>query len=227
MRDIVTYIRDSGLRVGDQLPSEGKLSQAFGVSRPVVREAFGALSALGVVDVGNGRLPKVGALSSLPMVVSIDHALTTNQMTFSEVWEVRRRIENGSAALAAVNRTDRQAQLIVDLAEDIARSRPQSREMLEAEIAFHRAVAEASGSVLIQHILESFHPIMHRAVPLAWSTRATLEQQHEVHDKHRAIASAIASQDKAGAERAMDAHFDGAVAEILEESARLILRQLD
>ena len=42
------YIRSNALKVGDVLPSEGNFATEIGVSRPVVREAFHALSALGM-----------------------------------------------------------------------------------------------------------------------------------------------------------------------------------
>lgn len=224
MQQIVGYIREANLRVGERLPSEGQLSQRFGVSRPVVREAFGALSALGVVDVGNGRLPRVASVSSFPMVVTIDHALNTDQITFSQVWEVRRSLEVGAAASAALHRTDAQAAELHATVEAMARCDPYSDEMAQTDIAFHRLVAEASGNVLFQQIINSFHGLMLRAVPLAWTTRFTPAQIKDVFAKHAAVAEAIQNRDPSAAEAAMEAHFIGGVATILENSARQALR---
>ena len=54
--DAVTrHIRSNGLRVGDTLPGEAHFAEELGVSRAVMREAFGALAALRLIDVGNGR----------------------------------------------------------------------------------------------------------------------------------------------------------------------------
>lgn len=49
------YIRTHDLKVGDTLSGEGSFAAQLGVSRPVMREAFGARTALRLVDVGNGR----------------------------------------------------------------------------------------------------------------------------------------------------------------------------
>ena len=56
------HIRDHDLKVGDSLPGEGSFAKDMGVSRAVMREAFGALAALGLIDVANGRRAKVGAV---------------------------------------------------------------------------------------------------------------------------------------------------------------------
>lgn len=47
------HIRDNDLKVGDKLPGEGSFAADLGVSRAVMREAFGALAALGLIDVAN------------------------------------------------------------------------------------------------------------------------------------------------------------------------------
>ena len=54
---VTDYIRDQGLRVGDSLPGEAFFATSLGVSRAVMREAFGAMAALRLIDVGNGRKP--------------------------------------------------------------------------------------------------------------------------------------------------------------------------
>lgn len=224
MREILKLIRDQDMRVGDRLPSEGQIAQRLEVSRQVMREAFGALSALGVVDVGNGRLPKVSGVSSFPMVIAIDHALYTGQVTFSQVWETRRRLEGGAAALAARHRTDEEAANITSLAQAMADCRPMTTEMVDLDIAFHRSIAVASHNLLFEQIIGSFEPLMARAVPLAWSTRTTPHHQSDILAKHRRVAEAITEQDPNAAEAAMEAHFDESIASILESSANLALR---
>jgi DNA-binding FadR family transcriptional regulator len=45
MNAVTGYIRDQRLRVGDTLPGEAHFAELLGVSRAVMREAFGALAA--------------------------------------------------------------------------------------------------------------------------------------------------------------------------------------
>ena len=86
------FIRINDLKVGDTLPGEGSFAQQLGVSRPVMREAFGALAALRLVDVGNGRKPRVGAIDGSVMAASMGHAVNTAQVSLADVWEVRRTL---------------------------------------------------------------------------------------------------------------------------------------
>ena len=109
MNAVKTHIRISGLHVGDTLPGEGFFADQLGVSRAVMREAFGALAALKLIDVANGRRARVGAIDGSVIAESLDHALSTEQIKVADVWEVRRTIEMRTAALAARNATSTQA----------------------------------------------------------------------------------------------------------------------
>ena len=75
----------------------------------MMREAFGALAALRLIDVANGRKPRVGAMDGAVMAASLDHAVSTAQISVPEIWDVRRTIELRTAELAATERTDAEA----------------------------------------------------------------------------------------------------------------------
>ena len=79
IEDVTGYMRDSNLRVGDTLPGEGYFAERLGVSRAVMREAFQALAALKLIDVANGRKPRVGAMDGSVIAASLDHAVSTAQ----------------------------------------------------------------------------------------------------------------------------------------------------
>lgn len=56
LEDSVTQAIGSGqIKPGDKLPTEGELVEAFGLSRPVVRQAYGSLAASGLVVRERGR----------------------------------------------------------------------------------------------------------------------------------------------------------------------------
>lgn len=209
------YIREKGLRVGDTLPAEGYFAEELGVSRAVMREAFGALAALKLIDVANGRRAKVGALDGSIIATSLDHALSTAQIDVADVWDVRRTIEMRTASLAAKNATPVQAARIVALAEAMGKDDQPHEQTTEDDIDFHLAIAEASGNALFNQIVISFVPLMRVAVPKAWSTRRTTKQRAEILERHRRIAWAIANRDSKAAERCMATHFDEAIGALL------------
>lgn len=214
------HIVENRLHVGDTLPGEGHFAGALGVSRAVMREAFGALAALKMIDVGNGRRPRVAAIDGSVMAAAISHGVTTDQISIAEVWDVRRTLEGRTTALAAVRRSEAQAETIVTLAEAMAAETDRLPEITRHDIAFHQTIAEASGNALFVQIVRSFAPLMKVAVPAAWETRIAVEQRDLVIARHRAIARAIAERDSAAAAAAMHAHFDESIGAILLNAER-------
>lgn len=216
MQAVTEHIRNNNLRAGDSLPGEVHFATQLGISRPVVREAFGALAALRLVDVGNGRRPRVAPIDSSAMAASLDHAVMTAQVSVSEVWEVRRTIELRTAELAARSRTAAEAREIQALADAIATDADDQAQRTAHDIAFHQAIARASHNALFVHIVDSFIPLMEIAVPTAWRTRTAEAQRELMIERHQAVAKAIADGDPAAALAAMDAHFDSSVGDLLK-----------
>lgn len=213
---VSAHIRQNNLRVGDTLPGEGHFAETLGVSRAVMREAFGAMAALRLIDVGNGRKPRVGALDGSVISTSLQHAISTAQITVADIWDVRRTIEQRTAALAATARTDAEAAEIVALAEAMATDKDDLVKRTAHDIAFHNAIAKASHNVLFIQIVASFAPLMEIAVPTAWRTRVAKRQKQIMIDRHRAVAAAIQNRDRETAAAAMALHFDDAIGDLLK-----------
>jgi GntR family transcriptional regulator, transcriptional repressor for pyruvate dehydrogenase complex len=98
---IAEYIRERELQSGDRMPSEVQISIDLKISRGIVREAFRSLSAAGVLEVGAGRSPKVGALNNVLLTHVMRHALSTRQVLPDQVLDLRCSIEVRGAELAA------------------------------------------------------------------------------------------------------------------------------
>jgi len=218
--DAVTqHMRESNMRVGDTLPGEGYFAERLGVSRAVMREAFQALAALKLIDVANGRKPRVGALDGSVIATSLDHAISTAQIKVIDVWDVRRTIEVRTAMLAAANASAAQADRIVDLAEKLEAEDQADEHTTGTDIEFHLAIAEASGNELFHQIVISFVPLMKVAIPQAWGTRQTSDQRRDSVNRHRKLAQAIRSRDVEGARQWMSLHFDESVGLMLGTAA--------
>jgi DNA-binding FadR family transcriptional regulator len=211
MQAVTGFIRSERLKAGDWLPGELHFARELGVSRAVMREAFGKLAALRLIDVANGRRPRVSTVDMSVMAVSLDHAVNTAQVTFREVWDVRRTLELRTAALAASLRTDEEAAAILHHARSMTACRDDFARMTQHDVALHQAIAIASRNALFAHIVASFSGLMAETVPVAWKTRSTEAEREGVLECHRRVAEAIADRDAAAAERAMDAHFDDSI----------------
>ncbi|MBA4089184.1 MAG: FadR family transcriptional regulator [Sphingobium sp.] len=209
------HIRAHSLRVGDTLPGEGAFATSLGVSRAVMREAFGALAALHLIDVGNGRRARVGAIDGSVMGASLDHAVSTEQVSVADVWDVRRTLELRIAALAAQRRTDTQAAEILAIAQAMAQECDDMAQVTRLDIALHNAIAEAASNLLFAQIMRSFAPLMETAVPRAWETRRTDAQRQDIIACHLDLAQAIVDRDPAAAAAAIDRHFDTSIGQML------------
>jgi DNA-binding FadR family transcriptional regulator len=212
------HIRANCLKVGDEIPSEGRFALELGVSRPVMREAFHSLAALKMIDVGNGRRARVGAIDGSVMAASMGHAVSTSQVSLADVWDVRRTLELRTAELAAGNRTDAQADAIVAAAHAIESCRDETTRAA-ADTAFHQAIAFASGNELYFQIVRSFEQMMHIAIPQAWAGRASERERQESLELHHEVARAIAERDPELARAAMDSHFARSIGDLFQRGA--------
>lgn len=206
--EVTSHIREHDLRSGDTLPSEAAIAAKVGVSRTVVREAFGALSALSLLDVGNGRRARVGAVDGLMMAMPFEHAVDTAQATVSQVWDARRSLERRTAELAAIRRSSEEARVILDHARALRAAGGDLAVQTEHDIAFHAAIAGATRNPVFVLLIASFSSLMRQTCPIGWRSRRTEADRLAVFDQHDRIAEAIGAGDPVAAEAAMNAHFE-------------------
>jgi GntR family transcriptional regulator, transcriptional repressor for pyruvate dehydrogenase complex len=214
-RAINERIRRDHLQVGKPIPSEADLAEGLGVSRTVVREALRALSALGIVDLGNGRRPRVGAIDKEALGLVLDHAVHTDQATIQQIYDVRRTIEMRTVALAALRRLDVEAQEIASHAAGMRTNFLRPEQAMEHDIAFHAAIAVASRNPLFALIVGSFGVITRQTWRIGWDSRRTDDQRLASVGCHERIAAAIGARDASAAEVEMATHFDDSVKALL------------
>lgn len=208
---IIDDIRANGLRKGDLLPGENALATKLGVSRIVVREANRYLAALGIVEIANGRAPRVSVPDENVVGMLLDHVVYTRHVTVQQVLAVRRPLEIRSAALAAMRRTPEEAQRIVSHAAGMRKALKDPEAMREHDIALHATIAEATQNPLLAIMIKAFEPVTRQTWPVGWKSRAEQDEQLLMIACHESIADAILRQDVADARATMAAHFDDTV----------------
>lgn len=146
------------IRAGDRLPTEHEFADRLAVSRNSVREAIRMLQAAGLVDVRHGtgsfvREPVDGPLAQLMLFRTL-----VAQSTPAALVEVRRLFERSCAELAATRRTEADLAAMRGAIDRLRRlgGDPQAdaAALLDADLAFHRAVYRASGNELIASLAE-------------------------------------------------------------------------
>lgn len=193
VRGITEQIVGGELRPGDRLPTEARLSQDHGVSRTVVREAMSQLRASGLVESVRGR-------GSFVLARPAGHGRGPAPRTAEEVrelWELRLALEVAIVGWAARRRTAVDLDRLRRAADRFAEAvRP--ADALEADRAFHRSLAAASGNSRFVVALDELGPAMVMMPPERLRS-ATAEQDRQRHAvvvaEHGEIVAAVAEQD--------------------------------
>jgi DNA-binding FadR family transcriptional regulator len=207
VRDQLEAAIDRGdYRPGDRLPSERELVELLGVSRVSVREAIRSLEAIGLVEVQHGRGCFVSESRSDRYASSFSHWLTVHRDEIFELLKVRGALDELAAEAAATGDRDGWPVRLRELNEAFRATDADAIDLLVArDVAFHDAVAEASGSPLLGDLLRELHETFNE------SRRATLQPRGRPGDsarEHDAIIAAIEDGDPTAARAAVAAHLE-------------------
>lgn len=222
VRHLLEKIGDRQLRPGDVVESEGELSRTLSVSRGTVREAYRILAALGVLEIGNGRRPRVHAVNSLALAQIFGHALKIAQATPLHVLEFRRGIEIHSAQLAARFATEEQLRRLRALAADMRAALGDETRRSECDMAIHKTLAEASRNPLNSLVLTALQTAISQSLRADHSVRRSEREIVRIVDAHEAIVERVCAQDPVGAGAAMACHFDLSVNSLSHDGPRAL-----
>ncbi len=212
---IASLIRENELKPGDRLPAEATLTKDLHVSRTVVREALRSLAALRLVDLGAGKRPTVAELDDATMSLMINHGVVTDQIDIQQIYDARRTIEARTATLAALRRSNDEARIILDHARAMEEKFADPPAIMEHDIAFHLAIAKASGNPVFTLIIGAFQGVMRETWPIGWRSRPGEEDRRAMNRLHVELAEAIAAGDPRSAADLMARHFDESIKALL------------
>ena len=195
------------LRPGEKLPSEAELVEEYAVSRTVVREAVTRLRAEGLVETFQGRGSFVLAVPE-PSSFSLEASAIRSQRDVLDMVDFRLGVETEAAALAARHHTDADSLAISEALAELGRAGHEGA--VEADFAFHRAVAAATGNRFYTDLLDALGPMMimlpRMQLGSAYSLTDT-EHVDRVNREHEAVAAAVLAGDAETARAAMRVHL--------------------
>lgn len=203
--EVQKLILNDLLRPGDRLPAERDLAIKFQVSRTVVREAIRSLAAQGLVDVQQGR----GTVVCVPSVASLTPPMTlllkgNKDLDHAKVIEVRRVLEIEIAGIAAERRTSKDLEAMEQILENRHETRANREAFVEWDMAFHAALAKATGNELFSLLLDSVAAVMRKVREVGFDVPGTPERAYRY---HRLILDEVAAGDPAKAREAMIKHL--------------------
>lgn len=175
---------------GSKIPTEPTLMAQLGVGRSTVREAIRVLVSAGLLEVRQGDGTYV--LDRTAGHEPLEYRL--RRSTAEEIREVRRIIEVETARLAAQNRTPADIDTLREALEQkrTARLAGDAHGYVTADIAFHTAVAAASGNALLADLYRSFSTVFQDFLDILIADRGVNQYQDRI---HHGLLDAIADKD--------------------------------
>ena len=206
------------LPAGKSLPIEAELGKKFGASRTVMREAVKILSTKGLI----GQRPRVGTyvhpedrwdlLDAEVLTWILDrhfsHALVR------EFLEVRLGIEPAAAALAAVNATAADKDLLRQKLEKMKGAMNGHFDPVAADIAFHATILEISHNRFFHQLTPIVETALRFSIRLTNKTKGALAD----YDAHAKIYRAISNGNADAATRACRELINEALALVIKSS---------
>jgi DNA-binding FadR family transcriptional regulator len=201
--------------VSSRLPPETKLAQQLDVSRPVVREALMRLREDGLIASRPGagsfviRCPAKNVYEFAPL-----HSIADIQRCFI----FRIALEGEAAALAAHDHDAEGLRRIRDALAALDRTLQGDILGVEEDIAFHRAIAEATGNRFFAETLAALHAQISVGIRLNRNLSLIQPRKRIVggQEEHRLVFDKIAARDEAGARQAMRQHIENARKRVFE-----------
>lgn len=208
-RKLVVELASGKYPVGSRLPAERELANAYGVSRPTVREATIALEVRGLVEVRIG--------SGTYVVRLPDHEHTANfDVSAFELTEARLLFESEAAALAATQITEEEIAELEALVAEIARENQDPTGTDKADHAFHLMIGRATKNHAVYEAIERLWNLRHNSPEAALlHEKARTANVKPVVEEHTAVLDALRARDPAAARHAMRNHLSAVLESLL------------
>lgn len=197
--------------VGERLPSERQLAEEFGVSRPPLRDALGALAARQLLHCRLGGGHYVSEYMQNDFMGAWQGLLGRHDYLGDDVLDFRRSLEGTLASLAAQRRTDgdlaRMAFWLDEL--ETAYARRQIDKQSQADVGFHQSIAEAAHNILFAQLSGSLLRMLHRHTQQNLANMFRVANlKPELMAQHRTLFVAIKKRQPHKAAQMAHAHID-------------------
>lgn len=222
---LTEQIIDGALLPGAFLPTETELSETFGVSRTVIREATKTLMAKGLVEVQRGR----GVLVREPVreeviAQTFSMLLRRRAVTFWHLWHMRVILETEVAGLAAEHRTPTQLHTLRQTMLAMENPDATLEDLVNADMAFHQMLAQAASNPLLELIFQSVTGLMRASRKLT----LRLSGAHRALAGHQQIFAAVDRGDAETARAMMREHLQNVKEDLpIQPATNLVFDEKD
>ncbi|WP_343718104.1 FadR/GntR family transcriptional regulator [Inquilinus sp.] len=211
--DMLGRIRHGQFPGDGKLPSEKELSQSFGVSRPIVREALRRLREEGLIQSRQGAGSfVVGAAEPQPARPANGGQGIQTISDVRRIYEFRIALEGEVAYAAALNRNEALLAAVKKELDAIDQAIQTGKIGVQQDSDFHTAIARATQNQYFEAALAAVRPHLDYVIDLARSFSVLHSAGHlaMVQREHAAVYEAIRDGDAIKAREAMQAHIRNA-----------------
>ncbi|AOY75306.1 FadR/GntR family transcriptional regulator [Clostridium formicaceticum] len=200
--EIINFIINENLNVGDKLPNEFELAAKLGVGRSTVREAIKALISRNVLEIRRGA----GTFVSQKLGVADDPLGLTffkdKHKLALDLIEIRFMIEPRIASLAAMNASDEEIACMTKLCHEVEMLIHAGENHVAKDVEFHTCIASSSKNLVMPNLI----PIINTAIALFIDLTHSILKQETI-QTHREILEAIKAHQPNKAHDAMLLHL--------------------
>jgi GntR family transcriptional repressor for pyruvate dehydrogenase complex len=203
--DLRGSLDDRTWQPGDRLPPERELASTMGVSRSSLREALRALAMLGVAEMRQGDGTYVSSLEPEKLLRPVGLVLSLSDAGLSELFEARKLVEPGLAALAAERIDSTAAAELVRCAEASPEALEDAEAFMWNDIELHGRIARAADNAVLCRLLDS---VASMGIASRRRTGRLAKVRLQSAQDHVEVAAAIAAGDAEEARAAMLRHLE-------------------
>lgn len=213
--ELMKYILQEPIELGQKIPNEFELAERFGVGRSTIREAVKGLVSRGILEVRRGAGTYVINTNTIEEDPLGLNKIEDKYKLALDLFDVRLMIEPEIAALACENATEEEMKKLKRLCDETEQLYLGGHNHVGKDIEFHTCIARCSKNQVVETLIPVINTAVHTFANL---THRLLKQQ--TIETHRAITEAILRRDSVGARCAMMMHMTynrQTILKILEE----------
>jgi GntR family transcriptional repressor for pyruvate dehydrogenase complex len=202
IEEFVRLVAEGAIRLGDRLPPESELASTWKVGRSSIREAFGALQLLGVVEATPGRGTVLS--NTAPLFALIDWSRFSRAEAISDIVEARLELEPAIARLAAERASEENLRRIEDTVARGRMSIGDAEASIQASLDFHGAVAAATRNQTLQLMTRLLRSLYFESTR---HSRRDPDSYRKLLRDHEVIYEAVRAHEPERAARAVQEHL--------------------
>ncbi len=212
-RQIIDLIKSGGLKQGERLPSEQKMTRMLGISRISLREAMKLLEAKGYIESRDKR-GKYVRTAEEEVKSPIEDLLSIDQNKIWELLCVRRILDSEAASIACTRATGAEKKALRALCtraeqSGLARQVPIASEGGRLYAQYFDQLIESTHNTIFILLRKSIDTLLLGAFPFSRKKLSTVRgSAGQILEQLSAIADAVEKSDPESARAALIAHIE-------------------